>query len=207
MPENSIIEEPIGRRERRKLEVKGRIADSARELLSNKDLEEVTVDEICETADVAKKTFYNHFPSKQDLIESISQELLIETSVRNYEMAIEKFSNTRERLEYFLFQQGINLSDAETLKRNLVKHAMLDLSVNSKRSQEKLESNITLFEKLINAGKELDDVTDKYSSRFLAEMVAGHLNTSAIHWIHYPDYPQNQRFQELKSLILDTVLK
>ena len=65
----------------------------------------------------------------------------------------------------------------------------------------------TVFERLLLAGRELGDVNEAYSPRFLAEMLAGILNTSAIHWIHFPDYPLNERFKELKRLILDIAIK
>ena len=95
------MDEAIGRRERRKQEVRTRITQAAVELLSAAPLEDLTVDELCERADVAKKTFYNYYPSKQDLIESISQALLIDESEKNYALAIDKFKSTRERLEFF----------------------------------------------------------------------------------------------------------
>jgi AcrR family transcriptional regulator len=203
----AALQQPVGRRERRKQEVRERITESTIGLLSEKALEDVTVDEICELADVAKKTFYNHYPSKQELIETISQALLINESENNFRQAMAKFSTTRERLEFFLTRQGMNLSDNETLERNLIKHALLDLSANSQRSRAKLDTNIALFEKMFTAGVEIGDVNDKYDPRFLAEMVDGAINTSAIHWIHYPDYPVNKRFRELKELILDLVIR
>jgi AcrR family transcriptional regulator len=203
----AIAEAKLGRRERRKLQNRARIQEVALNLLSGKPLEEVTVDEICEQADIAKKTFYNYYPSRHDLIETISEELLIRRSEENCENAIKLHKSTRERLEYFLVQQGLNLSDSEMLEKNLIKNAMIDLSVNSDRSREKLESTILLFEKIINEGKQAGDVNENYSARFLAETVSGIINTSAIHWIHYPDYPVNKRFNELKSLIMDIVLK
>ena len=93
------------------------------------------------------------------------------------------------------------------LERNLIKHAMLDLSSDTERTRAKLEANISILERLLSQGLELGDVNDRYSPRFLAEMISGAINTSAIHWIHYPDYPLNQRFKELKRFIADIALK
>lgn len=205
MAENSAS--ILDRRERRKLEVDARIKAAAIKLLSIKALEDLTVDELSEEADVSKKTFYNYYPSKQDLIEDISQTLLMAESAKNFAAAMEKFHTTQERLHYFVVQQGKNLSDAELLKRNLIKHAMLDLSVNTERSRAKLENSINIFERLFIEGQKIGDVNDKYSPRFLAEMIAGMLETSAIHWIHLPDYPVNKRFKELNQLMMDIAIK
>jgi len=196
----------LGRRERTKLALKLRLIQSATKALSVKPLEEVTVEELCETADITRKTFYNHYSTKQDLIEVISQTLLMAESDRNFALAMKKFSTTKDRLVYFLQQQGKNLADKPQLKRNLVKHAMLDLSINNERSKAKLEQNITIFENMFNEGLRIGDVKKTYSTRFLAEMVAGAVNTSAIHWIHLPDYPANERFEELIRFIQDMII-
>jgi AcrR family transcriptional regulator len=49
---------PLGRRERRKLEVRTRIYSAARELFAKQGFDETTVDEIAERADVAPATFF-----------------------------------------------------------------------------------------------------------------------------------------------------
>ena len=201
MPEHS------SRRERNRLEVIERLMQAGMQLLSAKPIADITVEELSALGRVSRKTFYNHFPSKQDLIERISERLLIAQSEENYAAAMAQCATTRERLELFLTLQGRNLSDSELLERNLIKHAMLDLSSDSERSRNKLEHSVAIFERLLTAGRELGDVNDRYSPRFLAEMLAGALNTSAIHWIHFPGYPLNGRFRDLKRLLIEIAIK
>jgi AcrR family transcriptional regulator len=50
------------------LPARERILDAAYELFSHNSLRAVGIDRIIEESGVAKKTFYNHFPSKADLI-------------------------------------------------------------------------------------------------------------------------------------------
>ena len=57
----------LSRRERRKREVHDRILEAAVERFEQSGFEGTKVDEICEAADVAQKTFFNHFPTKQHL--------------------------------------------------------------------------------------------------------------------------------------------
>ncbi len=49
-------------------EARRRILDSAYELFSRRGVRAVGVDELIQRAGVAKATFYNHFPSKEDLV-------------------------------------------------------------------------------------------------------------------------------------------
>ena len=56
------------RRERKRLETQQRLIHAAIELISEKGLFDVRVDEITERADVGKGTFFNYFPTKEHLL-------------------------------------------------------------------------------------------------------------------------------------------
>ena len=68
-----MTELELTRRERKKEETKGRIAEVALELFRRKGVEATTVEEICEKADVAKGTFFNHFPHKEAVFGFLSE--------------------------------------------------------------------------------------------------------------------------------------
>jgi len=200
------MNQAVGRRTRQKITTQDRLIAATTTLLAEFPLEAVKIEDICEKADISRKTFYNYFPSRQDIIYEVIVRLLLDESDRNYQKALEKHRSTEDRLFYFLAAQGKNLSDQHQLQQNLIRHAMLDLSIDSARSQTMMENNILIVEALFEEGQKNGDVNPKYSPRFLAEMVTGLINTSAIHWIHFPDYPVNQRYGEVLELIRDIVV-
>jgi AcrR family transcriptional regulator len=57
-----------GLRERKKMETRQHIADTAAKLFGERGFEAVTVDEVAEAATVSKKTVFNYFPTKEDLV-------------------------------------------------------------------------------------------------------------------------------------------
>ncbi|HVV21878.1 MAG TPA: TetR family transcriptional regulator [Pseudonocardiaceae bacterium] len=57
-----------GLRERKKNETRQHIADVAARLFAEHGFDEVTVDQVAAAADVAKKTVFNYFPTKEDLV-------------------------------------------------------------------------------------------------------------------------------------------
>lgn len=60
--------DPIGRRERKRLLQLDHLADTAWQLFEAEGYEAVTMERIAEAADVAKGTLYKHFPAKEALL-------------------------------------------------------------------------------------------------------------------------------------------
>ncbi len=61
------------RRDRRKLEIRERIVRAAVELFSSRGFSQTTVEDITETADVGKGTFFNYFPSKEHVLGALAE--------------------------------------------------------------------------------------------------------------------------------------
>jgi len=74
----SAPEAPPSRRERKKERTRGAIFDAAMALFAQRGFESVTVEEICEAADVARGTFFLHFPTKAALIFEATARLVVE---------------------------------------------------------------------------------------------------------------------------------
>jgi AcrR family transcriptional regulator len=74
------MSDDTGLRERKKLRTRQLIADTARGLFMERGFEAVTVAEIARAAEVAEKTVFNYFPTKEDLVygrmEAFEAELL-----------------------------------------------------------------------------------------------------------------------------------
>lgn len=59
---------PAGRRERRRIEVRGRLLLAALRLFAERGFSATTVEDITDAADVGKGTFFNHFPGKDHIL-------------------------------------------------------------------------------------------------------------------------------------------
>src|SRR5215211_6395419 len=65
---SDLLEAQPGRRERKKLATRRALQDVALRLVAERGLEQVTVEDISEAADVATRTFFNYFSSKEEAL-------------------------------------------------------------------------------------------------------------------------------------------
>ncbi len=59
---------PISRRERKKGRTRADIYNAAMNLFLRRGFDSVTIEDICDSADVARATFFLHFPAKEALL-------------------------------------------------------------------------------------------------------------------------------------------
>jgi AcrR family transcriptional regulator len=68
------IQPGIGRRARRRAEIRDRIFRAALQLFAQRGFLETTVEDITEAADVGKGTFFNYFPTKEHVLATLGAE-------------------------------------------------------------------------------------------------------------------------------------
>lgn len=84
-----MTELEVSRRERKKEETKERILRVSFELFRKHGVEATTVDQICDAADVAKGTFFNYFPHKEELFGYLG-EVWVDEAERRVAEALEQ---------------------------------------------------------------------------------------------------------------------
>jgi AcrR family transcriptional regulator len=65
------------RTERRKQEVREKILAAAFDLFLAQGVNATKIEEICERADVANRTFFNHFATRQDMMRALAERRLV----------------------------------------------------------------------------------------------------------------------------------
>ncbi len=69
---------PLSRRERRKIETRGKLLAAARSLLARQGADAMRINEITEEADVGFGSFYNYFASKDEIVEAVAEAVAAE---------------------------------------------------------------------------------------------------------------------------------
>ena len=89
----------VGRRERRAAETRVRLFRCALELIAERGLANVTVEDITEAADVGKGTFFNYFATKDHVLG-----VMAEIQVGKVKEAASKASHGKQSIHYVLRQ-------------------------------------------------------------------------------------------------------
>ncbi len=110
----------LTRRERKKEETKQRILKAAFDLFRKRGVDETTVDEICDKADVAKGTFFNYFPRKEAVFGSLSEIWMADVERDVGEILTKGGPAWKKMLDVFVTCAGYYEEDRELSKHMVV---------------------------------------------------------------------------------------
>jgi AcrR family transcriptional regulator len=177
----------LSRRERRKLEVRGRILEAAADLLTQHGFHATKVADICDRADIAHKTFFNHFPSKQHLLREIANYAIDELLV-DIETARKRERSTARRLAAFFSVVAERTAEAGPMNRELVTELVHVVHASSVKSEQarKLHDG---FAGIVADGLEAGDVTRRHDAETLTEMILGAYYVLMFNYANLDDYP------------------
>ncbi len=178
----------MNRMDRKKEEMRNRIIDSAIKLFDRFGIDEVTMDQIAEQADVAKGTLYNYFSSKDTVIAAYIQRSFNDHDRERIE-AFRRLPNTEERLSFILMLliQGIE-RQKELFEKYMLFRMRLTLSFSPISSE--MESGLSsLIEEIIRLGRDEGDIRTDLP----ADMIVGFVEYILIAAIK-PYYLQPETF-------------
>jgi AcrR family transcriptional regulator len=190
------------RSERRRRETADRIAHAAAHLFGEHGPAATTVSEICERADVARQTFFNHFSSKQDLIEELARRGH-DFTLEALETARREGASTGERLARFFEQIHESASALGPMHRELLAEVVRE--VHSERDPAHMGSLRGALERLLREGRALGDVSRRHALEDQAALVMGAQQHLIFRWLHAPEFPIAERFARLARVLADVL--
>jgi AcrR family transcriptional regulator len=195
----------LGRRERRKLEVRTRIREAGLELFDARGIESTKVQDICERADIAQKTFFNHFPSKRSLLREIAQDslgrlLLDIEAVRKLRLS------SREKIRAFFMRIADNADEAGPMHRELLTE-MVHIAHESGTEPQQARQLHEAFGGFVADGLAAGDLTDRYGADALTEMFMGAFYVLMFNWANLDAYPLREHAAVTARFLADSMEK
>ena len=191
---------PLGRREKRKQEIRSRIEEAAYTLFQRHGIEDTSIEQICVEADVARRTFYGHFTNKHALLGGLGISRLYNRLEPMLQELMSNHPSTRARLEAMVDYIESSFAGMNDIDRQLIVMGPSPTAEDHQRQREMGSSALESFERLFAAGRALGDVNTEFSPEILASVVVGTLNILTTTWAMDSDYPVFAKLEEARLL-------
>jgi AcrR family transcriptional regulator len=177
----------LTRRARRKLELRGRMLLAAVALFDERGVHATKVADICERADVAQKTFFNHFASKGQLLRALAEEATAQL-LTDIELARKAGRSTRERLAHFFEGVAERAAAAGPMHRELLTEIIHAIHASGTEPDQARRLHAA-FGALVADGLAAGDVRRSVSPTTLTEMLMGAYYALMFNWANLDGYP------------------
>jgi AcrR family transcriptional regulator len=190
------------RRERRRLEIRERIVETAFLLFETQGYEATTVTEIAERADIAYGTLFQHFPSKLDLLREVSGRALGRL-FENVEEVNKRPGSFAERLVMLFDTTAENAESMGPQTREMIS-AMLVLSIPETADADDRRIRL-LFRRFLDDGLAASEVRDDEEIDTLVEVMVGTWYSLFLSWVRIDGYPLRERAAAVSAFLARTL--
>ena len=189
----------LGRVDRRVEEFRARVLETASDLFQTRGVEATKIDDICEAADVAKRTLCNHFPTKAHIVQALSREAVSQT-VAVVDEATRAGDSTRARLSLLFSLMREAWGDQGPIHRESVGaffHAAHGTS-------DAAEGGIRLSDAILTLISEgaADELPGECAPETFAEIVLGSIYSITLEWIHRDDYDMDAHLAKASKFLV-----
>jgi AcrR family transcriptional regulator len=203
-PAQSPADAPLSRRERRKLELRERVLEAAKTLFTEQGFQETRVAEICERADIAQKTFFNHFPTKLHLLREIAHAGIAQLLVEVEEICKAELA-TRERVHQLFDTVAEHMAEAGPRNRELVTELVHAISGEPDQRSDQARQLNAAFETIVEAGVAQGDVTRRHDVETLAELLLGAYYVLIFNYANLEGFPIRKRAHAAARVVSDAL--
>jgi AcrR family transcriptional regulator len=167
--------ELVNRLERRKLEVREKILAAAFELFLRKGVAATTIEEICEHADVANRTFFNHFATRQDMIRSLAERRLV-----NLHDVV--FDRADQPIPARLIRVFDDIATALVGSGDTYREMIGEMLATSGYGIQRGFNLHDTFVELVKEGVARGEVSTRHDPETLADIIVGALSGGIVNW-------------------------
>ncbi len=193
------VEAP-NRFERRRQQNRAALLDAAIVLFQEFGVRGTKVEDICARADVAPRTFFNHFETREHLYEAIAQQRALQFA-DIVDAATAGQGELLERLHTLFVGIGDYL-DARPVYSELVR-LMLGLGVDGQSEVMRTRALGQAALRFVEDGVARGQITSRHAPDVLADIVIGSLYTAIINWSASDEYKLASNLDSTARALVD----
>ena len=165
----------MNRHERRKIEVREKILTAAFDLFLHQGVAATTIEQICERADVANRTFFNHFTTRQDMVRALAQRRLVNLHDVVFNRADEAIP---ARLVGVFDDIAATLVESGDTYRELIGEMLATSGYGIQRGSNLHDT----FVELVKDGIARGEIGARHDPETLADIIVGALSGGILNW-------------------------
>jgi AcrR family transcriptional regulator len=165
----------VNRFERRKSEIRERILTAAFDLFLSQGVSATKIEEICERADIAIRTFFNHFPTRQDMVRALAERRLINLHDVVFARSAEPVD---ERLIGVFDDIATTLVDSGETYREMIGEMMAAVDYGAQRGSPFHDT----FVELVKDGLARGEIRTRHDPQIVADIIVGALSGAIANW-------------------------
>ncbi|MDR3723909.1 MAG: TetR/AcrR family transcriptional regulator [Terracidiphilus sp.] len=174
------VASPVGRRQRRAAETRVRIFRAATQLIADRGLNGVTVEQITEAADVGKGTFFNYFPTKEHVL-GVMAELQSAKIEEAAAAALQGNECIHDILQRMVQRLAGELGRTQGLLAGIVSAIFASESVRE-LIRNAFKRNLAIMAKVIVAGQQRGEIDPELNGKVVATQMVGTCWGTVLMW-------------------------
>jgi AcrR family transcriptional regulator len=186
----------VNRIDRRKREINDRILQAAYDLFLDQGVQATTIEEICERADVANRTFFNHFASRQAMLAALAHRRLTDAHDLESSRADEPVP---QRIIGLFDDIAAELLQSTDRYRQIISEMMAALGHGTHRDSRLHE----IFVEMVDGGVARGEVTTRHDPQTLADIIVSALAGPIGNWTVDPTYPVDTGLHDTACALAD----
>lgn len=190
---------PVGRRERRRAEVRERLFRAALRLFAKKGFAETTCEDITNAADVGKGTFFNYFPSKDHILAAFA-----EMQLHKLRAFVEEARRLSKPAPELLKALSRRMTEEPGRNPEIVRVLLLaNLACAPVRAEMAVNQAqmLELLIELIRMGQRRGEIRDDRPAREIAQVFRQLIFGTLMHWSLHAEVPLRNRIDSAFQLL------
>jgi AcrR family transcriptional regulator len=191
--------------EKRKTEFRDKITQTALRLFEENGVAETSIASIIKEADIAHKTFFNHFPSKDHLLQHIvnSNSHHAYTFFRD---ALKRSDDPKKRLEYCFVSiaKALEPLDPQRYRDLLTFYFISNASTKAFRDEQK-QNWSELVNQILRDAQTQKRLRPGFELETLSEMIVGIFVATLVSWSMEENYPIVSKMKKAVKFINESI--
>jgi AcrR family transcriptional regulator len=185
--------------DRRKMEVRDRILSAAFDLFLSQGVSATTIEEICERADVANRTFFNHFPTRQDMMRALAESRLLNL----HDVVVDRSDEPVPARLVGLFD---DIASALVKSSDTYREVIAEMLSSSGYGIQRGFALHATFLELVKEGVARGEVGVKHDVQTLADIIVGALTGGIVNWTVDKTYSLESGLHDLAVALSDLLV-